>query len=105
MNWLFLGLVGGSGLLFTIGDIFLKYWANLGGFPYLLAGSLTYSLGGVTLGYAFTQDKLIIGIVGMICFNIIAGAIAGSVVFNESMAVREWVSVIGGTVLALYISG
>ncbi len=100
MDWIFLLLAALSGLLFTVGDIFLKYWANRS-YPYQMAlAFLFYLIGGVVLGFSFRRKEIAIAVAVLICFNLIAVSIIGFTLFKESLGLKQ---VLGLSLVAIAI--
>lgn len=89
MDWLFILLSAGSGILFTAGDLFLKYWAD-NSRPWDMVFAFTfYILAGVALAFAFKRKEIAIAVAVLICFNLILVACIGFFVFKEPLGTKE----------------
>ncbi len=89
MDWIFILLAGLSGVLFTTGDIFLKYWSNKSS-PYTMgAAFMFYIIAGTLLALSFKRREIAVAVAVLICFNLIAVAILGFVLFRETLGLKE----------------
>lgn len=100
IDWIFIGLVALSALLFTGGDVFLKYWAQNSNLYYMLTAFVFYLIAGVVLAVSFKRRELAVAIAVLTCFNLIAIAILGLVIFKEALGLKE---IIGITLAILAI--
>jgi multidrug transporter EmrE-like cation transporter len=91
MDWMFVILGAASGILFTLGDVFLKYWASKSPSYYLVLGFLFYILAGTVLAFSFKRKELAVAIAVLICFNLITVSILGFTIFKETLGVKEFV--------------
>lgn len=101
MSW-FLSLAATSGVLFTVGDIFLKIWAEQSGAYIFGTAIATYLAATICLGYTFQYDKFAIVVTILVCFNLLSATLIGYFFFNEPLVLRE----LGGialTVVALFL--
>lgn len=89
MDWTFLGLAAASGLLFTAGDILLKYWAESAGKLHFVGALLLYLVAAVALGFSFRRREVAVAVAVLVSFNVIAISVAGFYLFGESLAPRE----------------
>ena len=89
MDWIFIALAASSGLIFTVGDIFLKYWATKSN-PYtMIIAFIFYIIGGVILAYSFKRKEIAVAVAVLICFNLITVAILGFTIFKETLGLKE----------------
>lgn len=91
MDWMFIFLGAASGFLFTLGDVFLKYWANKSPSYYLVIGFLFYILAGTVLAFSFKRKELAVAIAVLICFNLITVSVLGFTLFKETLGVKEFI--------------
>ena len=93
MDWTFIALAAASGLIFTAGDVLLKYWANKGS-PYLMAaGFAAYIAAGFLLALSFKRKEIAVAVAVLICFNLITVAILGSTIFKEALGMKEIIGI------------
>lgn len=97
MDWIFVLLGLGSGILFTVGDVFLKYWSEKSATWHLLLGFLFYILGGVILAFSFKRKDMAVAVAVLICFNLLVVSILGFTIFKETLGLKEII----GMVLAI----
>ncbi len=89
MDWIFILLAAASGVLFTAGDVFLKFWAESSTFYYMLIALLLYVIASIALGYSFKREKIAIAVAVLICFNLITVALVGFTFFHETLGLKE----------------
>jgi len=93
MDWIFIILAASSGLLFTAGDIFLKYWANKSN-PYtMIIAFIFYIIAGTVLAFSFKRKEIAIAVAVLICFNLLTVAILGVTIFKETLGLKEIVGI------------
>jgi len=89
MDWMFIILGAVSGILFTLGDIFLKYWSNKQVLYYIVLGFAFYLMAGTVLSFAFKRKEMAVAVAVLICFNLIAVSILGFAIFKETLGLKE----------------
>lgn len=89
MDWMFIVLGAVSGILFTLGDVFLKYWSNKSPSYYLVIGFLFYILAGTVLAFSFKRKEMAVAVAVLICFNLIAVSVLGFTIFKETLGLKE----------------
>jgi len=93
MDWLFIVLTAVSGVIFTAGDVFLKYWSQKSN-PYLMAaGFLAYIIAGTLLALSFKRKDIAVAVAVLICFNLITVAILGFTLFKEVLGLKEIIGI------------
>lgn len=93
MDWIFLLLAAFSGILFTIGDIFLKFWALKSNYINMVVAIIFYIIAGVVLAYSFKRREIAIAVAVLICFNLITIAIVGFTLFKEVLGLKEIIGI------------
>jgi multidrug transporter EmrE-like cation transporter len=93
MDWIFVLLAGISGLLFTGGDVFLKYWANASKPHNLIIGFLFYIAAGTILALSFKRKEIAVAVAVLVCFNLITVAILGLTIFKETIGLKEMIGI------------
>lgn len=89
MDWIFLLLAGMSGLMFTSGDIFLKYWSMQAGHWMFGLGLLSYTFAATFLAYSFKRKEIALTVAVLLCFNLITVALLGWWLFDEAPGLKE----------------
>jgi multidrug transporter EmrE-like cation transporter len=100
IDWIFISLTALSALLFTGGDVFLKYWTQKSSPTYMIIAFAFYLIAGVVLAMSFKRRELAVAIAVLTCFNLIAIAVIGLVLFKEVLGLKE---IIGITLAILAI--
>ncbi len=93
MDWIFLLLAAASGLVFTLGDILLKYWSNSNNHYLLGAGFAVYLIAGLLLALSFKRKEIAVAVAVLICFNLITVAILGFTLFREALGLKEVIGI------------
>jgi len=93
MDWIFIILAATSGIFFTIGDVFLKYWANKSNSFDMIIAFIFYIIAGVVLAYSFKRKEMAVAVAVLICFNLITIAIVGFTLFKETLGLKEVIGI------------
>jgi len=93
IDWIFILLVSISGLLFTAGDIFLKYWAGKSSPLYMAIAIVFYVIAGLFLAYSFKRRELAVAIAVLTCVNLLAIALVGFTLFKEVLGLKEIIGI------------
>jgi multidrug transporter EmrE-like cation transporter len=88
---MFILLAAMSGLMFTGGDVVLKYWTLSGAYSLMGLGLVAYTLGGGFLAGAMMRNQMALAVALLLCFNLITVALAGWWLFGETPGLKETV--------------
>ena len=98
MDWIFIILAAASGLLFTAGDVFLKYWAVKSNPYHMAVAFVFYIIAGIVLAFSFKRKEIAVAVAVLICFNLVTVAILGFTLFKETLGLKEII----GLTLAIF---
>jgi small multidrug resistance pump len=93
IDWMFIMLTLCSGLFFTLGDIFFKWWAGKSSLTFMILALITYLIAGLFLAFSFQRKELAVANAVMISFNIIAVTIVGFLLFKEVLGLKEMIGI------------
>ncbi|MBN1645644.1 hypothetical protein JW868_01240 [Candidatus Woesearchaeota archaeon] len=88
MDWIFLILAATAGVVFTGGDIFLKYWATKASPYFLVFAFLLYIIAGTLTAFSMKRKEIAVAIAVLICVNLIAVAVLGFTLFKETLNLK-----------------
>jgi len=81
-----------GGLILTFGDIIMKKWVISNSPITYIQGMILYLVGLNFLAYSFRQKDIAVASVIFIVFNVVTLAIAGKILFDESLSTVKIVS-------------
>ncbi|MFH0831713.1 MAG: SMR family transporter [archaeon] len=93
MDIIFMILAAASGLLFTGGDVFLKYWAVKPNPYHMAIAFVFYIIAGTVLAFSFKRKEIAVAVAVLICFNLITVAILGFTLFKETLGLKEIIGI------------
>jgi len=93
MDFTLIILVAISGILFTTGDVFLKYWSTKSSTTYIIIAFVFYILAGTFLAISFKRKEIAVATAISVCFNIVAISIVGFILFKETLGLKEIIGI------------
>ena len=93
MDWIFVLLATGSGVVFAVGDILLKFWANKPNVSFMVSAFILYIIAGFLLAYSFRRREIAVALAVLLCANLLLVTIIGFTVFKETLGLKEMIGV------------
>lgn len=86
-NWLPLTLI--CGVLYTLGDLFMKKWALKPSWSMYLLGALMYVIGMNFLAFSYRFKNIAVATALAVIFNIIALTVISITYFKEPLTIKQ----------------
>ena len=93
MDPIFLLFAGVSALLFIVGDVLLKFWAERSNVWFMIIAFAVYIVAGFFTALSLKRKDLAIAIAVMLSINLIGVALIGFTVFKEALGLKEVIGI------------